>query len=172
MKQTLTLAFLCLALTVSSHAQAATPPPTSAFADTTVSFGLTAVTLPSRVQTLSGAETDILLNLSTNNVIGETTLISSSPFIGGRYIRLFPSVSKWIQTHTVLTGGHFQAGFTASLGVVKASTPHYGERFGFVLNYAPAGSSSFGLGLDVEANNLPGISHWVPSIAVAPTFHF
>lgn len=174
--KTLALAFLCLALTAAGFGQtlpsAPTPAPTSAFTDTTVSFGLTAVTLPSKVQTLSGAETDILLNISTSNVIGETTIVSTSPFIGGRYIRLFPGVSKYIQAHSAFAGGHFQAGLTASFGVVKASTPHYGERIGFVLNYAPSGSSTFGLGLDVEANNLPGITTWRPSIAIAPTFHF
>jgi hypothetical protein len=172
MKKISTLGFLCLALTLAGFAQTSAPAPASAFADTTVTFGLTPVSLPSKVQTLSGVETDILLNISASNVLGETSLISTSPFIGGRYIRLFPSASKWIQTHTAFTGGHFQAGLTTSFGIVKASTPHYGERFGFVLNYAPAGSSTFGLGLDVEANNLPGIARWVPSIAVAPTFHF
>lgn len=172
MKKTFMLAVLCLAVSLAGFAQTTTPAPTSAFTDTTVTFGLTPVTLPSKVNTLSGAETDILLNLTSNNVIGESNLISTSPFLAGRYIRLFPSVSKWIQTHTAFSGGHFQAGLTTSFGIVKASTPHYGERFGFVLNYAPAGSSTFGLGLDVEANNLPGIARWVPSIAVAPTFHF
>jgi hypothetical protein len=173
MKQTLAVAFLCLTLSLAAFAQTTTSTaPVSAFADTTVTFGLTPITLPSKVQTLSGVETDILLNVSTNNVFGESNVISSQPFLAGRYIRLFPSVSKYLQNHTSFTGGHFQAGLTMSLGVVKAATPHYGERFGFVLNYAPAGSSSFGLGLDVEANNLPGIAHWVPSIAVAPTFHF
>jgi hypothetical protein len=178
--KTITLAFLCLALCLCGFAQTASTPtpqpaptqPTSAFTDTTVSFGLTPVTLPSRVNTLAGAETDILLNVSANNVLGETSLISSSPFIGGRYIRLFPSVSKWIQNHSSFTGGQFQAGLTVSLGVVKADAPHYGERAGFVLNYAPAGNKTFGLGLDVEANNLPGVAHWIPSIAIAPTFHF
>jgi hypothetical protein len=173
--KSLALVALCLALSLTAFAQTTTPAPApvaSAFADTTVSFGLTAVTLPSRVTTLSGAETDILLNVSANNVLGESNLISGAPFLGGRYIRLFPSASKWIQEHSAFTGGHFQVGATTSFGVVKSSTPHYGERFGFVLNYAPEGSSTFGLGLDVEANNLPGIARWVPSIAIAPTFHF
>lgn len=169
--KSLTLATLCFVFCCAAVAQTASPP-ASAFADTTVTFGLTAVTLPSRVTTLSGAETDILLNVSANNVLGESNLISGAPFLGGRYIRLFPSASKWIQEHTAFTGGHFQVGATTSFGVVKSSTPHYGERFGFVLNYAPEGSSTFGLGLDVEANNLPGIARWAPSIAIAPTFHF
>jgi hypothetical protein len=168
-------ALLCLVMAVPAFAQTAAPAPPaapSAFSDTTVTFGLTPVALPNNVKTLTGIETDVLLNVSTNNVFGETSLISSSPFIGGRYVRLLPGVSKWIQSHTSFVGGHFQAGVTTSLGVVKASSEHYGERVGFVLNYAPAGNSTFGLGVDVEENNFPGIEHWVPSIALAPTFHF
>jgi hypothetical protein len=159
-----------LALVCAPHALGQTSP--SAFADTTYNFTLTPVTLPSLGTTLAGMETDVLINLTKNNNLGETTLISSSPFIGGRYERVFPSVATWLQTHTNFTGGNFQAGLTVSLGVVKADKERWGERAGVFLKYAPNGATNFNVGLDVEANNLPGIAHWQPSIAVGPNFRF
>src|ERR1700691_4299399 len=72
----LTLAVLCLALSVCAIAQTPAPAP-SAFQDTTVSFNLTPISLRGAKSTIGGAETDILLPVSTNNVFGETTIVDS-----------------------------------------------------------------------------------------------
>lgn len=167
---------ITVALSAAAFSQA-TPP--SAFAGTTYNFALTPVTLPGQQQTLSGAETDFLVNFTPNNVFGETTLISTATFVGGRYERIFPSVANWIQNHTSLTGGNFEAGVTTSLGVVKGAKEYWGERAGIFLKYAPSGSQNFNIGIDAEWNNLPGIDpstssygHNVPSIAIGPNFRF
>jgi len=159
---------LFVALVATCVAQA----PPSAFESTSISFNLTPITLPGQQQTLSGAETDALVHFTPNNIFGETTLISTSPFVGGRYERVFPSIANWLQNHTSLTGGNFQAGITMSLGVVKADKTHWGERAGIFLKYAPSGASNFNIGIDAEWNNLPGIAHHIPSIAVGPNFRF
>lgn len=158
-------------LAVLAVAQTPTTPP-SAFAGTSISFSLTPLTLPGNQQTLSGIETDALVHFTPNNIFGETTLISTQPFIGGRYERVFPSVANFLQNHTALLGGNFQAGITMSLGVVKGDRLHWGERAGIFLKYAPSGSDNFNLGVDAEWNNLPGIGRHVPSIAVGPNFRF
>lgn len=144
----------------------------TAFTTTSISFNLSPITLPGVGQTLSGAETDALIHFTTNNIFGETTLISTEPFIGGRYEHVFPSIAKYLQNHTSLTGGNFQAGLTASLGVVKSTKPHWGERAGIFLKYAPAGSTNFDLGIDVEWNNLPDVARHAPSFAIGPDFRF
>lgn len=149
-----------------------TTTPPSAFESTTFNFALTPITLPGSGTTLSGAETDVMVNVSPNNAFGQTTLISSSPFIGGRYERTLPSVAKWIQNNTSLTGGNFQFALTASLGVVDASTHHYGESAGFVLKYAPSGATNFNVAADVEWANLPGIAHNIPKLSIGPNFRF
>ena len=120
----------------------------------------------------AGAETDTLFHFTANNSFGPSALISSSSFIGGRYERSFPSIATWLQNHTNLTGANFQAGLTVSAGVVKGTNNYWGERGGIFVHYAPAGSTSFSLGFDIEANNLPGISHWIPSIAISPSWNF
>lgn len=163
---------ITLAVLVLSFAVLAQTPAPGAFDSTTINFSLTPVTLPGIGQTLAGAETDVLVNFTPNNVIGETTLISNSPFIGGRYERIIPSIAKFLQEHTALTGANFEAGFTVSLGVVDGSKPHWGERGGIFLKYAPSGSTNFNIGLDIEANNLPGVVRWAPSIALGPNFRF
>lgn len=154
--------------------------PPNPFSTSTISFNLTPVTLPGQQQTLSGMETDALINFSEYIHVGETTLISTSPFIGGRYEVVIEPVSNYLQNHTALTGSNFQFGITGSVGVVKSSLKSYwGERAGIFLKYAPAGSSNFDLGIEVQANNMPGIDpsnlkygHWVASVAVGPNFRF
>ena len=169
MRKALPVILVALVLSIAALAQTPAPGP---FEGTTINFSLTPVTLPGIGQTLAGAETDMLVNFTPNNVIGETTLISSTPFIGGRYERVIPSIAKFLQDHTVLTGANFEAGFTVSLGVVDSSKVRWGERGGVFLKYAPAGSTNFNIGLDIEANNLPGITHWAPSVALGPNFRF
>ena len=169
--------FACI-LILSAVAFAQSTPP-SVFNSTTMSFSLTPITLPGTAQgTLSGAETDVLFPFTTNNMFGETTLVGESTFIGGRYNRVFPSVAKYLENHTALTGANFQFGLTSSLGVVKSSVkPSWGGRAGFFLNYAPAGSQNFAIGFEAQANYLPNYSgpnsrHWIPSVAVGPNFRF
>jgi hypothetical protein len=164
-----TLALLATFLAAPSMAQTTPPSP---FADTTYSFGLTPITLPGASQTLAGAETDILINVTPNNAFGQSTLISTSPFIGGRYDRTIPQVGKWLQEHTALTGFNFQAYVTGSLGIVKAERTHWGERAGLGLRWAPNGATNFSVAFEAQANNLPGISRWIPSISVSPQFRF
>lgn len=156
---------------------APTPQP-SAFADTTVNFSLTPISLPGVSQSVPGAETDVKLNVSTNNVVGETTLISSAySFIGGRYDRMIPSFSTWLNNHSPqLNGYNFQLGLTASLGVVRTpngvgtTAEHWGERAGAFINYKA--NSIMGLGVEAQWCNFPGYSHNTYSVAVGPNFHF
>ena len=159
-------------LLASFCAFAQTVPPQSSFADTTYTFGLTPVTLPGAGTTLSGAESDILIHVTPNNAFGPTTLISSSTFVGGRYDRSFPVVANWLQNHTALTGFNYQFYVTGSVGVVKGDTSHWGERAGVGLRGAPSGSTNFSVAFEAQANNLPGISRWVPSVAISPQFRF
>lgn len=167
--KTLFTAVAVLLLSLVSFAQTAPPSP---FAETTYTFGLTPVTLPGGHQTLAGAESDVLINFSANNAVGPTTLISDSTFVGGRYDRTFPSIGKWIQNHTELTGFNFSAYATGSLGVVKGAESHWGERAGLGIRWAPNGASNFSVAFEAQANNLPGISHWIPSVVVSPQFRF
>ena len=171
-----TLALLAVFLALPVYGQTTTPP--SAFATTSISFNLSPLTLPGTSQgTLSGAETDIMFPLTTNNHFGETTLIGESTFVGGRYDHVIPAVANYLQNHTALTGGNFQFAITSSLGVVKGVKASWGGRTGFSLKYAPAGSTSFDIGFEAQANYLPnyaglGSQHWVPSVALGPNFRF
>lgn len=162
------LAIAVLLLSAACFAQTQSNP----FSETTYSFGLTPITLPGTQQTLSGAESDIMIHATPNNEFGQTTLVSTATFIGGRYNRVFPSVGKFLQNHTQLTGFNFQAYMTASVGIVKGDQTHWGERAGLGLRWAPSGASSFSVAFEAQANNLPGISHWIPSVAVSPQFRF
>lgn len=166
--KSLSLAVVVCLLSIASFAQA----PPSAFASTTISFGLTPLSLPRSGQTLTGMETDALVHFTPNNIFGETTLISNSPFVGGRYDRVFPSVAKFLQNHTSLTGGNFEAYATVSLGVVLSDKERWGERAGIGLKYAPSGSDNFNIGVEAQWNNFPGIAHNIPSVAVGPNFRF
>src|SRR5271157_4859911 len=139
-------------LAVAAFAQA---PQKSVFLDTTYTFGLTPITFPGVGTTLAGAESDILVSFTPNNAAGPTTLISNDTFVGGRYDRTFPAVANWIQNHTSLTGYNYQFYVTGSLGVVKGITNHWGERAGLGLRWAPAGSTSFSVAFEAQANKLP-----------------
>lgn len=174
MKQMFSVVAVVLLVAAFGFAQA----PPNAFQSTSFSFNLSPITLPNVGSTLSGAETDAMFPLTTNNRFGETTLIGQSTFIGGRYDRVFPSIAKYLQNHTALTGGNFEAGISSSLGVVKASTKNeWGGRAGFFLKYAPNGATNFNIGFEAQANYLPRYAgdsspHWIPSIAVGPNFRF
>jgi hypothetical protein len=174
--KSLALAALCLALSVCAIAQTPAPAP-SAFQDTTVSFNLTPISLPGAKSTIGGAETDVLLPVSTNNVFGETTIVDSGyEFFGGRYNRKIPAFSKWLNNVSpVLNGYQFELSLTASVGVVDlpGAVPaqhHWGERAGFNLNYSVNGT--VGLALEAQWNNFPGYAHNAPSVAFGPNFHF
>jgi|HubBroStandDraft_1064217.scaffolds.fasta_scaffold27740_3 hypothetical protein len=172
LKRVVILAALLVSLTVSLVAQTPTPSPTP-FPTSSVSFSLTPITLPSVGTTLAGAETDTLFHFTTNNLVGATILVSSSTFVGGRYNRIFPSVSTWLQNHTALQGNLFEVGVTASGGVVESAKTQWGGRGGFFVNYAL--NNSWAMGFEAQANYLPGLNgtqKWVPSIAVGPSFHF
>jgi|SRR5208337_933119 len=142
------------------------------FSTTTFTVTASPITLPGVGQTLSGAQTDIMLGITPNNSIGQTTFITTpGTFVGGRYDRYFPSVQNYLDKLPSLNGYQFQVYATASLGVVKASSlNHWGERVGFGVRYG--NNNVWGVGLEIMANNLPGISHWSPSIAFGPNFHF
>jgi len=168
----LALSILILGIVAVANAQA----PPNAFATTSFSFNLSPINLPGVGTTLTGAETDAMFPLTTNNRFGETTLIGQSTFIGGRYDRVFPSIAKYLQNHTALTGGNFEAGLTSSLGVVKNANTNWGGRAGVFLRWAPAGSTSFNVAFEAQANYLPNYAgnspHWVPSVAIGPNFRF
>lgn len=158
-------------------AAAQTPSQPSAFQDTTVSFNLTPISLPGAKSTIGGAETDILLPISTNNVLGETTIVDSGyEFFGGRFNRKIPQFSTWLNNQSpVLNGYQFELSLTASVGVVDLpgavpAQKHWGERAGFNLNYSINGT--IGLALEAQWNNFPGYAHNAPSVAFGPNFHF
>lgn len=157
------------------------PPPVaqqSAFQDTTVNFNLAPITLPGAKQSITGSETDVKLSLTPDNLIGETNLISSGfSFFGGRYDRIFPGVSKWLNNLSPsLNGYNFQVGLTGSLGVVRTpanlgvNAEHWGERAGAFLNYKVA--DVMGIGFEAQWDNLPGYAHNGYSVAFGPNFHF
>lgn len=160
-----------LLLAVGAFAQTAAAP---VFSTTSVSMSLTPLSLPGiQGTTLSGAETDVMWNPTPNNAFGETNLISSpGSLIGGRYNRVFPQFSKWFDNLSPnLNGYQLQFGVTTSLGVVKGGGfSHWGERAGAFLNYGI--NNTWGIGVEVQANNLPGITHWRPSFVFGPNFHF
>ena len=161
------LAFLLVS--VAAFAQTTTNP----FASSTVSFGLTPITLPTIGQTLAGAETDTLFHFTTNNMVGSTIVVSSSTFIGGRYNRIFPFISSYLQNHTALQGNQFQVGLTLSGGITETSKTQWGGRGGIFVNYAL--NNSWAMGFEAQANYLPGIvtvGKWAPSVAVGPLFRF
>jgi hypothetical protein len=170
------LLLLCVAVCV-GQTVAPTPAPAaqpqSAFAETTYNFALSPITLPGTGTTLSGAESDVMVNFTQNNAFGATTLISNNTFVGGRYDRTFPSVANFLQSKTALTGYNYQFYVTGSVGVVRSAVNHWGERAGVGLRWAPAGSTSFSVAFEATANRLPGIADsWIPAIAVSPQFRF
>jgi hypothetical protein len=178
-KTTMVIGFLILTMVLGCYAQT-TPTPTSTststptpFSSASVSFSLTPITLPNYGQTLPGVETDTLFHFTTYNLIGPTVLVSGNSFVGGRYNRIFPSVSTWLQNHTALTGSNYQVGFTLSGGVVETGKSEWGGRGGLFVNYALNGT--WAMGFEAQANYLPGMfkqGKWGPSIAVGPNFHF
>ena len=180
MKLKLLIAIVLLSVACWAQDKPKAAAPASPFAASTVSFNLTPVSLPGQQQTLSGVETDALINFTEYLNLGYTTLISTSPFMGGRYEVAIPVISNYLEKHTALTGANWQVGVTGSVGVVKSSVKSYwGERAGIFAKYAPAGNANFNLGLDVEWNNLPGVDpsnpsygHHVVSLAVGPNFRF
>jgi hypothetical protein len=164
-----------------SLAFAQTPAPTpapSAFPSATYNFNLTPVTLPGAKTSVSGAEADVKIGITTNFQVGETSLIGAEyTFIGARGDYVIPSFSKWLQNISpTLNGYQFQLGVTASAGVVRTpialgvSQSHWGQRAGMFLNYAVSGNT--GLGVEAQWCNLPGYAHSTYSLAFGPNFHF
>lgn len=155
------------------YSQTTTTPSPTPFSTASVSFGLTPVTLPNVGTTLAGAETDTLFHFTNYNLIGPTVLVSTNTFVGGRYNRIFPSISTWLQNHTSLQGNLFQVGLTVSGGVVESGKSQWGGRSGLYVNYAL--NNTWAMGFEAQANYLPGLfgtGKWGPSIAVGPSFHF
>lgn len=149
----------------------------TAFPTTTINFNLSPITLPGAKTSVTGAETDMKLKITTNTAFGETSVISSDyTFVGGRGDYVIPQFSTWLQNHSPsLNGYQFQLGVTGSLGVVRAQlgpngVSHWGERAGMFLNYAVSGN--MGLGLEAQWTNLPGYVHSSYSLAFGPNFHF
>ena len=165
---------LILAFSIASFAQ--TTPAPSAFPETTVTFNLSPVSLPGVKSTIGGAETDVLIAPSPEFQLGETTLTGSSLlFVGGRGQYTIKPISTWLQNHSPnLNGYQFQFGVTSSLGVVKpigqTGTAHWGERAGAFVNYAINGQ--WGMGVDAEWGNFPGVQHNTWTLAFGPDFHF
>jgi hypothetical protein len=169
-------AILALFLLAVSFASAQTATPPQAFAETTITFNLTPISLPGASTSVGGAETDALIALTPNNHIGETTLIDSGfTFIGGRYNRTFPSISTWLNNLSPnINGYQFQFGLTSSVGVVRVpgalNPSHWGERAGAFINYQINGT--WGVGLEGQWCNFPGYAHNTYSLAFGPNFHF
>lgn len=167
-----------LVLLFSTIAFTQTTPQPTAFPSTTVNFNLSPIALPGAKSSVTGAETDLKLKVTTNVSVGETTLVGGDyAFVGGRSDYVIPSFSKWLQNHSPsLNGYQFQLGATASLGVVRApvgvgvSQSHWGQRAGMFLNYSVNGTT--GIGFEAQWCNFPGYAHNTYSIAFGPNFHF
>lgn len=164
---------LALVISVPVFAQTAEAP---IFNQTTFNFNLAPISLPGGTNTLSATEADVMLKITDKDQIGSTNLLNQDMvFVGGRYNRLLPSVSTWLNNHSgVINGYKFQFGLTASLGSVRVSGApkggYWGERAGFFANYGI--NDTWGIGLEAQWNNFPGVARHTPSIALGPSFHF
>lgn len=151
-------------------------PPVPVFAETTFNFNLAPIAVPGGNSTLSATEADVMMKITDKDQIGSTNLLNQDMvFIGGRYNRLLPGVSTWFNNHSALINGYqFQFGLTASLGSVRTSNSPkggwWGERAGVFANYGI--NDTWGIGIEVQWNNFPGVARHVPSIALGPSFHF
>jgi hypothetical protein len=178
MKKTLTLAFLCLAFSLAGFAQtstttpAPTPAPFIAFATSNVTFNVSGGS-GFGANSIAGMETDSLLNITPSNMIGPTTFTgNANPFLGVKYEYACVRCAKWIHNHTSFNGASFQPYATLSVGEVKGPNKA-GARFGFGLNYAPAGQTTYGVGLEAQVNYLEGIEtgstkKWYPTVFASP----
>lgn len=138
-----------------------------------VSFNLAQITLPGAGKSVAGAETDVILPFTTNNLIGMSTLVSADyNFIAGRYDRNFPSISKYLNNISPnLNFLNSEIGVTGSVGVVHANTEsHWGERAGVF--WRQNINETWAMGFEAQWVNLPGYQHNTYSVAVGPSIHF
>lgn len=172
-KTLVVICIMALAFATPVFAQTAEAP---IFNQTTFNFNLAPISLPGGLNTLSATEADLMLKITDKDQIGSTNLLNQDMvFVGGRYNRLLPIVSEWINNHSgVINGYKFQFGLTASLGSVRVSGApkggYWGERAGFFANYGI--NDNWGIGLEAQWNNFPGVARHTPSIALGPSFHF
>ena len=144
----------------------------------TLTLTLSPINVPGVKNSVTGVETDPKFFLTPNNVVGPTTIVSPDfSFVGGRYDRVFPQVSKFINNLSPsLNGYNFTCGLTGSLGVVYSpngtggTQQHWGERAGGFCNYSFNGTVS--VGAEGQINNLVGYERWAPSLSIGPQFHF
>lgn len=147
-----------------------------AFPSTTTSINFNPITLPGVKSSVAGMQTDVLIAPSNTFQLGPSTLVNSDMvFAGGKGVYFIQAVSNWIQNHsTNLNGYQWQFGLTGTLGVVKpvgtVGTAHWGESAGVVVNYAVNGT--WGMGLDAEWINLPGVQHNGFKLGFGPNLHF
>ena len=109
MKNAIAIVMAVLVLAVAGFAQ--TPPPApqpqSPFQTQTVSINLAALHLPGIQNTVTGAESDIDLSLTPNNLLAQTAIVSSNySFIGGRYERQFAGAQKWLNNLSPSLNGY------------------------------------------------------------------
>ena len=151
-----------------------TPAPTATGDSITVSFGLTPVTLPNAPSSIAGAESDIVIPFTTNNWIGETSIVSSTySFVGGKYMRVIPQLGTYLNNHSTLNFANSDLGLTGSAGVVFVNGgKHWGATAGvFWLQNI---NSSWAITFDAEAVRFPYVSTtaWTWKFATGPNFKF
>ena len=151
------------------------PPQPVATGDTiTVTFNLSPITLPDAPSSIAGAETDIILPFTTNNWIGETSIVSSNySFVGGKYMRIFPNLVKYLGKVSPLNFTGSDIGVTASGGVVFVNnTKHWGGTAGVF--WMQNINSTWAMTIDAEAVRFPYVSTeaWTWKMAVGPNIKF
>jgi len=173
----ISLAAVCLAQQPPQAPQPQAPPQAQqtkqATGDTiTVSFGLTPITLPNAPSSIAGAESDVVLPFTTNNWIGETSIVSSNySFVGGKYMRILPAVGKYMAAQNAMFANS-DIGLTASAGVVFVNgKKHWGSTAGMF--WLQNINDTWGMGFDAEAVRFPDVADkWTWKLAVGPQLKF
>jgi hypothetical protein len=167
------LALLILGATISLASAQTAPQPATGDA-ITVSFGLSPISLPDAPSSIAGAETDVVLPFTTNNWIGETSIVSSSySFVGGKYQRIFPQIGTYLNNVSALNFLNSDIGLTASVGVVFVNgEKHWGTTAGvfWMQNINSTWATTF----DAEAVRFPYVANsaWTWKFAAGPNLKF
>ncbi len=166
-----------------SGARAQVAPSTPTFAVQTFSASANALALPGNKETMAGTLTGFTVQITQNLYLRNTNFLApgsnGSGYFGGVDYTITP-FSKWLNNISPnLSGYNFQLQVTASAGVDRVTPPgsanvaqHYAFLAGGRLNYAIAGSKTFGLGIEVQYAKLPGIANNTAIVSVGPTIHF
>lgn len=156
-----------------------TPSPVSTFAIST-----SAISLPGHNETLAGAETGVVLQVTPNVALRQTNFLSSGAQVNGYFGGVDYTIakfSKFIDNKSpYLAGYNFKLQVTASAGASRIANPttndviqHWAFLAGGRLSYAPKGSQTFSLAIEVQDLNTPGLAKRNNLVvALGPSLHF